>query len=94
MQAAESLKAEATARALEERARAYRKRVDPFSPVFKPDEKVVFGDEAEKIADKPHLTGNSEWDAVELAETDPMREPFDNEFLGRFLKGSGGHREA
>jgi hypothetical protein len=31
--------------------------------------------EAAAIADTPHLTGDPEWDAVELAETDPTREP-------------------
>jgi hypothetical protein len=41
----------------------------------------VVGAKAEKIADEPKLTGDAEWDAVELAETDPMREPFDE---GRF----------
>jgi hypothetical protein len=30
---------------------------------------------AVSIADTPHLTGDPEWDAIELAETDPMREP-------------------
>jgi len=31
--------------------------------------------EAASIADTPHLTGDPEWDAIELAETDPMKEP-------------------
>jgi len=30
-------------------------------------------DEAREIADTPHLTGDPEFDAVELAETDPSR---------------------
>lgn len=28
---------------------------------------------AQLIADTPHLTGDPEWDAIELAETDPSR---------------------
>lgn len=31
------------------------------------------GAEAQAIADKPHLTGDPEWDALELAETDPTK---------------------
>ena len=33
------------------------------------------GADARAIADKPHLTGDPEWDALELAETDPTRPP-------------------
>ena len=44
----------------------------------KVESREVVGDEAEAVADKPHLTGDPEWDAVELAETDAMREPFDD----------------
>lgn len=33
------------------------------------------GAEAAAIADKPHLTGDPEWDAIEIAETDPTAEP-------------------
>ncbi len=29
--------------------------------------------EAQELADKPHLTGDAEWDAMELAATDPSR---------------------
>lgn len=32
-------------------------------------------EEARSIADKPNLTGDPEWDALELAETDPGKEP-------------------
>jgi hypothetical protein len=32
-----------------------------------------YGDDAKALADKPHLTGDPEWDAIELAETDPTR---------------------
>ena len=38
-----------------------------------PEVETVTGEEAERIADVPHLTGDAEWDAVELAETDPTR---------------------
>lgn len=33
------------------------------------------GAPAAEVADKPNLTGDPEWDAIELAETDPTREP-------------------
>lgn len=33
------------------------------------------GDEAKAVADVPHLTGDPEWDAIELEETDPTRPP-------------------
>jgi hypothetical protein len=33
------------------------------------------GPEAQAIADVPHLTGDPEWDALELAETDPSKPP-------------------
>ena len=41
---------------------------------------TVTGPAAEKIADKPHLTAGTkhywaEWDELELAETDPSKEP-------------------
>lgn len=87
VRAMESIQAESDrATAREERAR-HSPQGDPFSPEFVPDEHVVLGAEAESIADKPLLTGNAEWDAVELAETDPLREPLDSAFAGRFLKG-------
>lgn len=38
------------------------------------------GPEAEAIADKPHLTGWAEWDALELEETDPEKEPLKVKF--------------
>lgn len=34
-------------------------------------------DEARKLADTPHLTGDPEWDAIELAATDPSRPPIE-----------------
>lgn len=62
---------------------------DPYSPNFRPETKTVVGKKAEKVADKPlPMTGNAEWDAVELAETDPMREPFDEAMIAEFLKGA------
>lgn len=42
------------------------------------DQQVTRNDaEARKVADTPHLTGGewAEWDALELAETDPTKEP-------------------
>ncbi len=85
VRAAENLKAEALAKAIKEAA--FGPKDDPWSPNFKPTTKVVSGKAAEAIADKPKLTGNKEWDAVELAETDAMREPYNSEFLGKFLHG-------
>jgi len=37
--------------------------------------------EAAANADTPLLTGDPEWDAVELAATDESSEPFDASFL-------------
>ena len=74
MQAMEVMKAEALHRAPDN-------RVDPYSPKFKPKTKVITGEEARKVADQPRLSGHSEWDAVELAETDPSGDPVDPEFL-------------
>lgn len=39
-----------------------------------PDDPFV-GQTQKEIADTPHLTGDPEWDELELAETDPSREP-------------------
>ena len=57
-----------------------RNRVDKKAPVWRdidegaaPEVETVTGKDAERIADVPHLTGDPEWDAVELAETDPTR---------------------
>jgi hypothetical protein len=36
---------------------------------------VRAGAEGSKVADTPHLTGDPEWDALELAETDPTKAP-------------------
>jgi hypothetical protein len=38
-----------------------------------PDVTVRTDPEARRLADTPHLTGDPEWDAAELAETDPTR---------------------
>jgi hypothetical protein len=53
-----------------------------ISEPSKPIVRVVTGEEAQAIADKPHLTGNPEWDRIELEETNPDKEPLD---LSRFL---------
>jgi len=39
-------------------------------------------DEARSIADTPHLTGDPEFDAIELAETDPSRLPLRERMRG------------
>jgi hypothetical protein len=53
-----------------ERITAERSKVrDPDDPEFIDRN----DDEARLIADTPHLTGDPEWDALELAETDPLR---------------------
>lgn len=38
---------------------------------------TITGPKAQKVADVPHLTGGAwpEWDELELAETDPAKEP-------------------
>lgn len=59
--------------------------VDPNKPV-KPVIKNVTGKEAEEVADKPHLIGDPEWDAIEREETNAFREPFD---LKRFQTNGG-----
>jgi len=59
-----------------DKVRALAESLDPSKP-FKSNVRVVTGPEAEAIADKPHLTGDPEWDAVELEETNSNREPFD-----------------
>lgn len=43
--------------------------------------KVVTGAKADAVADKPLLTGDPEWDEIELAETDPFREPLESHWL-------------
>ncbi len=83
MQAGDALKAEALRDAVRETREREQRYQDPHMPGFKPKTKEVTGKAAEKIADAPRLTGNAEWDAVELAETDPLREPISDEFLGR-----------
>jgi hypothetical protein len=81
VRAAEAIRAEA----IEEQVQQMRQQTEG-----RVESKVVYGKEAESVADKPQLTGDPEWDAVELAETDPMREPFDNDFIAEFLKGGRG----
>lgn len=58
-------------------ARRRKKHAEDFfedKPVVS-EKKLITGKEAEQIADKPHLTGDPEWDAIELAETDPNKAP-------------------
>ena len=43
--------------------------------------KVVTGEKAVELADKPKLTGDPEWDAIEVEETAEDREPFDPSIL-------------
>jgi len=38
------------------------------------DPRARTDENAASIADTPHLTGDPEWDAIELSETDPMKE--------------------
>lgn len=38
---------------------------------------VDTSEEARELADTPHLTGDPEWDAIELAETDPSKPPIE-----------------
>ena len=88
-QAAKALEAENISSAVKQAATQRQHDEDPYSPNFRAETKTVTGEKAEKIADKPRpLTGDAEWDAVELAETDPMREPFDDAFVADFLKGA------
>ena len=62
-------------RAEKEEAEAER---DPEEPQFK----TRTDPEAQKLADTPHLIGDPEWDAVELAETDPTRPPLSERMSG------------
>lgn len=86
-QAAKSLEAEEIAASV--RGTRQQHEDSPYHPNFRPETKTVLGEEAEKVADTAREpTGDDEWDAVELAETDPMREPFDDAFVADFLKGT------
>lgn len=75
MQAIRQMKAEWAKEALDD-IKTKLEQLDPTTP-FKPIVRTRTGAEAEAIADKPRLTGDPEWDAVELEETDPNREPLD-----------------
>lgn len=66
--------------ALAQRREEARKRAMKGRRMFDLDEPPTPGEtkrdsEAQKLADTPHLTGDPEWDAVELAETDPSKAP-------------------
>jgi hypothetical protein len=54
-----------------ERARKQRDMLDD-KPV-EIEREVITGAQGEAVADKPHLTGDPEWDEIELLETDPSR---------------------
>jgi len=55
-------------------AREKHRTANPeFQDWGEPEVETVTGDAAKKVADVPHLTGDPEWDAIELAETDPRR---------------------
>jgi len=54
------------------RSRTGRDASDREAP---PQSDVHRDESARKLADTPHLTGDPEWDAVELAETDPSKPP-------------------
>lgn len=69
--AAEMLAVEAEENAME-RARVRSYGIDDARPSAV---RTRTGAEAAEIADQPHLTGDPEWDAVEIAETDPTAEP-------------------
>lgn len=51
----------------------WRSQNPEFEDWGEPEVETHTGEAAKKIADTPHLTGDPEWDAIELAETDPRR---------------------
>lgn len=55
--------------------------VDPYDFSSQPEVKTAKGEKARKLADRPHLTGDPEFDAIELAETDPTRAPLSERLL-------------
>lgn len=64
--------------ALAQRREEVRKRLMKGRRMMDLDEPGEGGEvkrdsEAAKLADTPHLTGDPEWDAIELAETDPSK---------------------
>lgn len=57
-------------------ADALRSRLPPELRDRLPARASVRNDPAsQRLADTPRLTGDPEWDAIELAETDPSKEP-------------------
>lgn len=55
---------------------AMRSRLPPEMRDRLPARASVLTDaKSQQLADTPHLTGDPEWDAIELAETDPSKEP-------------------
>lgn len=64
-----------------EEAKERRFNTNTLGPI-KPEVSVRRGSEAQRIADEPLLTGDPEWDAIELAATDPSK-PLLNERIPR-----------
>ena len=72
----EALEWIAAANAVEELANEARKKQEREQAKYKLGDTEVTvrsDEEAQKLADTPHLTGDPEWDAIELAATDPSR---------------------
>ena len=63
-------------------AAAAPRHVNHFDENAPPEVVVRDDEEARALADTPHLTGDPEWDAVELAETDPTRAPLAERMRG------------
>jgi hypothetical protein len=66
---------------IEDRAEKTETKSTSWSDFDTPVAEVRTDAAARAIADTPHLTGDPEWDAVELAETDPSR-PLLSERMG------------
>lgn len=58
-----------------ERARDQRDALNGIDEPIKPKVETKTDEAAQRLADTPHLTGDPELDAIELAETDPSRPP-------------------
>lgn len=72
----EALEWIAAANAVEEIANESRKKREREQARYKLGDTEVTvrsDEEARKLADTPHLTGDPEWDAIELAATDASR---------------------
>ena len=58
----------------DERERAKQRALAMLGDPTVLEKTVKTDDEARRLADTPHLTGDPEFDAIELAETDPSRD--------------------